>query len=216
MIEIGGTKSCGRLYLNELKLDCLDDIVIVKKTDKPNIEDTIARHKGRYHFVTSFCRPGMKVLDFPCGSGYGAEILGLQEVIYHGIDNDEITVNYAKFYYSKYGFFGMGNLKQPKLEDGEYNLIACIEGFEHIEAKYQDRLVESFYNALIDGGTLIITSPEKAGETTNPYHLHELTKIEFETLLNTCFVDVQILCLKDINHKGEKTNFMWGICKKED
>ena len=214
-IEVGGINE-ERLYLNDLKFDCLDDIVIVKKTDMPDIENTIARHKGRYHFVASFCRPGMRVLDFPCGSGYGAEILGTQKVIYHGVDSDETTINYAEFYYGKYGIFEMGNLKRPKLEDGEYDLIACIEGFEHIELKYQERLVESFYTALVDGGTLIITSPEKTEEIPNPYHLHELIKDEFETLLKTCFKDVQLLCLKDINHKDKKTNFMWGICRKED
>lgn len=215
MIQVGGINE-ERLYLNDLKFDCLGDIVIVRKTDMPDIEKTIARHKGRYYFVASFCRPAMKVLDFPCGSGYGAEILGLQKVIYHGMDSDEISINYAEFYYGKHGFFEMGNLKRPKLEDGEYDLIACIEGLEHIDEKYQERLVESFYNALVDGGTLIITSPEKIGDTTNPYHLHEFTKEEFEALLKICFMDVQLLCIKDVNHKGEKTNFMWGICRKED
>ena len=211
MIERGGTNE-ERLYLYDLKLDCLNDICIVKKTDKPNIEDTIARHKGRYYLPAMFCRPKMKVLDFPCGSGYGSEII--QSLYYEGRDNDEISIEYAKHFYK--GIFIVDDLKEPYDSCIKYNLIACIEGLEHIEQIHQGRLIKYFYDALVHGGTLVITTPERDGEITNPYHKWELGKLEFEALLKEQFQDVQILVQKDIDHTGKKTRFLYGIARKGD
>ena len=64
----GGTNE-ERLYLNDLHSHG------VLRTNMPNMKDLVARHKARYHLAAFVARPDMKVLDFPCGSGYGAEIL---------------------------------------------------------------------------------------------------------------------------------------------
>ena len=211
MITRGGTNE-ERLYLYDLKFDCGDDIVVVRHTDMPDIYGLITRHKARYHLVTGFCRHNDIILDFPCGSGYGSEII--LSNFYEGRDNDEISIAYAEHFYR--GNFKIDDLTNPHLKDRTYNVIACIEGLEHIEQIHQGRLIKYFHDALVHGGTLVITTPERKEQITNPYHKWELTKDEFEALLKEQFKDFQILCVKEENHKGEKTNFMWGIAKKED
>jgi 2-polyprenyl-3-methyl-5-hydroxy-6-metoxy-1,4-benzoquinol methylase len=189
----------------------MDDIVIVRPTDMPNINDIVIRHKARYLLAASFCRSQDIVLDFPCGSGYGSATF--PTMFYEGRDNDEVSIEYAKQFYR--GIFKTDDLTNPHIGERVYNLIACIEGLEHIEQIYQARLIKHFYDALIHGGTLVITTPERKEQITNPYHKWELTRPEFETLLQEQFKDVQLLCIKEENHKKEKTNFLYGICGKE-
>jgi len=208
---LGGTDE-ERLYLYNLKFDCDDDIVVVKRTDMPHMDEIVFNHKGRYGLVSAFCKPGMKVLDFPCGSGYGREILSLFRVDYEGRDNDKATIEYCKL--TQGPNFSVDDLSSPHLEERHYNLIACIEGIEHIEQEKQSRAVKHLYEALDYDGILIITSPERGEVITNPYHKWEFKKSEFEQLLGTYFQDVQILVKRGKNHKGEKTNFMYGICYK--
>ncbi len=214
MIERGG-KNEERLYLYDLKLDCLDDICIVRKTDMPDMPNLIARHKARYYLPTMFCRPGMNILDFPCGSGYGSIIFDNLSVKYEGRDVDPVTIEYANYIY-RTGAFLVDDLTEPHLSERIYDVIACIEGLEHIEKIYQERLIKYFYDALVHSGILIITTPERKEQITNPYHKWELTRNEFESLLKKQFLDVQILIVNEENHNGEKTNFMYGICRKED
>ena len=212
-----GGKDEERLFLYTAKFDCDDDIVVVQRTDMPNIDHLIARHRGRYCIPAAFCRPGMRVLDFPCGSGYGMEMLNITRIYYEGMDIDKATVEYCNLIYGRYmRYFKEGNLVDPHLEDRAYDLICCIDGLEHIEEKYQERLIGYFWSALKYGGLLVVTTPEKQGETVNPYHKHELTRLKFERLLTPKFRDIQILEIKDEVHTGTKTNLLFGICRKED
>ncbi len=210
---LGGSNE-ERLYLYDLKFDCDDDIIVVKKTDFPHMDHLIARHKGRYCIPAAFCRPRMMVPDFPCGSGYGAEILRPFGVHYEGRDVDKATIQYCRE--TQQAHFEVEDLTNPHLDQRAYDVIACIEGLEHIEERFQQRLIEHFYSALVYGGILVITTPERSGETVNQYHKHELTREEFEKLLKDRFKDTQILAIKDKVHTGTKTNLLFGICYKED
>jgi SAM-dependent methyltransferase len=209
-----GGKNEERLYLNDLTLDCNDDIVIVRTTDMTNMDHLIARHRGRYYIPAAFCRPRMRVLDFPCGSGYGEEIFRPFGVYYEGMDVDEATIMYAEYFYN--GDFFVQDLTNPHLKERQYDLICCIEGLEHIEERFQPRLIEEFCKALVYGGTLVITTPEKVGETVNQYHKHEFTFVEFYLLVSKYFKNMQILTIKDEVHTGTETNLMFAICHKED
>jgi len=185
----------------------------IQRTEMPNMQELIARHKSRYYLVGFFCRPGMRVLDFPCGSGYGSDILKEFGVDYMGMDCDDITLHYCRANYK--GIFSKADLKDPFLIESYYDIIACIDGIEHIEKECQENALRAFHWALKDGGKLIISSPEKKGQTVNPYHKGEMTKIEFMCLLSKVFGNYQILEVKDKLHNGMQTTLLFGICVKE-
>lgn len=212
---LGGTNE-ERLYLYDAEFFYNGTCVTVKKTDMPNLREIVARHKARYHLGAFLCRPGMKVLDFPCGSGYGYEIVP-KNVFYEGMDIDPYTIAYCNKLFE--GKFFEGDLQNPKLDYMAYDLIMCIEGLEHIEMKYQESLINAFYEALDEGGKLLITTPEGNSEPsrTNPYHLCELTEGDFYRLLSGIFGDgnIQIIRLTDVLHNGERKTCLYGIAGKE-
>ena len=202
----GGTNE-ERLYL-----DSMPELGI-ERTNMPNMTELVARHKARYYLVGFFCRPGMRVLDFPCGSGYASEILGPLGVEYEGKDLDLTTISYCRAKYS--GVFSVGDLMNPELVESFYDVVACIDGLEHIEKSYQENLLRAFHWTMKPDGILIVSTPEKKGETVNPYHKHELTNLEFRGLLGSVFSNYQILRVEDTLHNGTKTNLMMGVCRKK-
>ena len=217
MIERGG-KDEERLYLEDYKFFRGKEEVIIKKTDMPNIEAIIHRHKARYCLPAAFCRYQDVVLDFPCGSGYGYDIMG-RTTLYEGLDIDAVTMEYCrKTRCNSIKTFRTMDMETPRLEKGKYNVIACIEGLEHIDGKFQAPLIAEFHNALQFCGRLIVTCPEADGKSgpskTNPYHKHELTMKDFKDLIGSVFDNFVVVDMEDILHNGEKSNLMYAICKR--
>lgn len=188
----------------------------IERTSLPNMPELIARHKGRYHLARAFCRPGMYVLDFPCGSGYGSEILLDAGIYYTGVEYSTTALAYCRARYAHPMVqFIFGDLRNPRLLSDGYDVIACIEGIEHIAQEFQSPLIESFYQALVQGGILIVSTPKR--ETMeNPYHEHELSSAEFYGLLTSHFEDVQVLYHPDKDHTGRKMTQMFGICQRRE
>lgn len=199
--------------------------VVVMKSDIPSIDmnDLFARHRARYLLPGLFCRPKKHVLDFPCGPGYAAEVLEPLGIIYHGLDCDPVTVEYARCSYSSPNTtFGVGDLCAPDLERESYDIIACIEGLEHIKMEYQDHLIETFKKALKSGGVLVVSSPENCSGVSgqspdNKWHVGELTKKDFVDLLSRHFpsTKVELVTHSAVLSTGKLTNCFYGVCHKD-
>lgn len=225
VIRRGGADT-ERLYLQRLKFSLeTGETVIVEQSAFPGIDmaDVVARHKGRYSLLGLFCRPGYRVLDFPCGSGYAATIL-LREfgVEYCGLERDPITVEYAReLYGSQRALFDVGDLCSPPEPMDAFDTIGCIEGLEHIEQQYQSPLIAALARALKSGGTLVVSSPEnptgKSGRSAhNKDHLWELTRDDFLALLWEHFPkeNVELVTHKAVISTGVLTTCFYGICHK--
>ncbi|TES88943.1 MAG: class I SAM-dependent methyltransferase [Desulfobacteraceae bacterium] len=222
-----------RLYLETAKFysESQRDGVTVLKTETEGLENLVARHKARYGLVALFCRPWLKVLDFPCGSGYASKLLGEYGVFYEGRDYDSVTIEYANsiyrrsiFYKDRFGNlprFILDDLRWSNLPDEAYDVIAFIEGIEHIEQKYQAGAIKALEKALKPGGVLIVSSPEAPGGKSGPskmnkHHLWELTKYDFVPWLTyiSNFNKIELITQIDKLHTGETTNCFYAVCRK--
>ncbi len=227
-ILLGGTRAGDeeRLYLRDATFTMpAGEQVQVTRSSVVGVDmgDIFARHQGRYYQVGLFCRPGQRILDFPCGSGYASEIFAPFGVRYEGRDVDPITVEYARTVYgSGVAQFSFGDLKNPQLEQEAYDVIGCIEGLEHIEMKHQDQLIAALGAALKPGGVLVVSSPENLSGISgqgpdNKWHLGELTKADFVALLHRHFPadKVELVTHSAVLSTGKLTNCFYGICHKQ-
>lgn len=219
-----GGQDTERLYLKDLQfVDSRGSEVHVTASTfvGANMGDVLARHLARYYFASGFSRPGFHVLDFPCGSGYGAHVFAPFKVQYTGLDRDPTTVEYARrIYGTSVARFDVGDLTCPVLPADAYDLIACLEGLEHILPAHQPTLVGALFAALRSGGMLVISTPqaEHSGTSThNPHHLGELTRVDFVALLSQHFTgpDIELVTQRNvILSTGAKTTNLLAICHK--
>lgn len=224
-MERRGGSNSERLYLEDDEFKLPDDThVVISRTDLPgvNMNDLKARHLARYGIVSLFCRPGYKILDFPCGSGYAASLLEPFDIDYLGMDFDPVTVEYARRKYGKPGInFEVGDLNKPELPKNQFCIISCIEGLEHIPAKSQFNLIRRLKAALRPGGVLVVSSPENptgfSGKSVhNPHHLWELTRTDFIKLLHTYFPPdkIELITTKESISTKVFTTCFYAVCHK--
>ncbi len=143
----------------------------------------------RYKFPNEFIK-GKKVLDIPCGVGWGTSLLkGATFIV--GIDTSKEAIDYAKKHYeNKNRKFHVGDMQSIGLKDDSINVVICLEGFEHVLRHVGARFIEESKRILKSDGLLLIMCPvldEKGESTGNPYHLLEYPEYELIETLNKSF-----------------------------
>lgn len=150
----------------------------------------LLEHIARYHFAMDYAHG--RVLDLACGVGYGSQLLAkakhkqLDEVV--GIDHDTETIRYAKqkYYHPKVKFLqddALNPLLPQKL--GTFDAIISFETIEHLAN--EKRFMQSLFDLLKPGGTLILSTPFGSGrgkQTNTKFHVHQLSWNEFHELFD--------------------------------
>ena len=151
----------------------------------------------RYKFINRFIE-GKKVLDVPCGVGWGTSLLRGSDFVI-GMDISQEAISYAKMRFeNKKRKFYVGHMQAINLRDNWVDVVVCLEGFEHVSKDIGARFIAESKRVLKQGGLLIMTCPvlNEGGESTgNPYHLSEYPEDELIEILNKHF---RILSLERI------------------
>ncbi len=158
-------------------------------------------HFHRYAFACPAAR-GRRVLDAACGEGYGSSLLARFAQSVQGVDIDPLAVAHARARYAHETNlrFEIGDATAlDTLPDASFDLITSFETLEHVEA--QERMLAGFRRLLAPRGVLLVSSPDKAQYSdaaghTNPFHVRELYRDEFETLLAARFPARQLFAQK--------------------
>lgn len=152
--------------------------------------DIALEHRHRYLLACTYAN-GKDVLDIACGEGYGSSMLAGVAKSVIGVDIAEEAIAHASTQYAAFNLaFRQGNAAEIPLEDASVDLVVSFETIEHHD-RHEDMLRE-IKRVLRPGGLLLISSPDKheytdvSGEQ-NEFHVHELYRNEFETLLSSYF-----------------------------
>jgi O-antigen biosynthesis protein len=151
----------------------------------------VCEHLHRYLWAEQVVR-GKRVLDLGCGEGYGSAILGRSAEAVIGVDIDRDTIEHAT---SNYGAprveFQVADARDlAPLADDSFDVVVGFEMIEHIGE--QQPVLSEVGRVLRADGLLILSTPNRdvynaEREEPNPFHVTELSKEEFRTLLSGSF-----------------------------
>lgn len=148
-------------------------------------------HLSRYGFARDLFRAEWRCLDAACGSGYGAAFLADKVRHLDGVDVDPRAIDYAKTTYKKENLnYHCADLQSTlPFADSTFDAITSFETLEHVNQ--QARMISEFHRVLKPGGMLVISTPDRKMSEylglDNRFHVAELSKTEFVTLLSQWF-----------------------------
>jgi SAM-dependent methyltransferase len=152
-------------------------------------------HLHRYFVAREFCK-GKDVLDVASGEGYGTALLGQTAKSAVGIEIDIQSVAHANRSYSRPNVnFIAGDACKIAAQDSSFDIVVSFETLEHIEG--QEEFLAEVRRVLRPDGALIISTPDRdvysaPGQPVNPFHVSELTRDQFKTLLEQSFQYVSV------------------------
>lgn len=113
------------------------------------------RRKIFLYFIEKYAKPGSKIFDFGCGSGY--LVGGLQKMGYDvcGIDFEEEAINYGFSSGVKNLKIGTGNAID--YADASFDMVTAFDVLEHI--KDEKPSLGELFRVLKPGGKMIISVP---------------------------------------------------------
>ncbi|HEX8515666.1 MAG TPA: methyltransferase domain-containing protein [Bacteroidia bacterium] len=155
-------------------------------------------HIHRYQVAYPYLKEEDKVLDIACGNGFGSYLLSRKtKGMVTGGDISAETVEICRNRYK-----GEPNLEFRVIDgtavnypNGYFDMVVSFETIEHTTEYI--KMLQEFYRTVKQGGTVLISTPNKAvtspdGIIKNPYHTQEFTLEQLQALLNSVFDDVKI------------------------
>ncbi len=168
-----------------------------ERLETHELGEGMLEHLHRYAIAIDRCK-GKVVMDIASGEGYGSNLLAAVASKVTGVDKDAETIRAAN---GKYAVkrnnleFVQGSADCIPTDSGFFDVVVSFETIEHHD-KHQEMMTE-IKRVLKPGGLLIISSPDKLfysdkPGTTNPFHVKELYKDEFRSLLTSHFKNVEL------------------------
>ena len=149
-------------------------------------------HAASYAFAESFCK-GKRVLDFGCGSGYGAARIAESAKEVWAVDVSTTAIEFAISNYSKPNihFETIETSGQIPLPNGSIDVVISFQVIEHIR-NAPEYLAEAA-RVLKNEGTLLLITPDRRvrllpyQKPWNRWHVHEYDSQSLQNLTETNF-----------------------------
>ena len=160
------------------------------------VGDIQSEHYHRYLFALRFCTE-RDVLDVASGEGYGASLLGQAARSVVGVDVDAESVRFANDHYlSERVSFRRGDATALPIADASVDIVVSFETIEHLGD--HAAFMTEIRRVLRPDGMLVISSPDQRTYSeeaahANPFHVQELGRGEFLTLMRAHFPHVALL-----------------------
>ncbi|MFS8083618.1 MAG: glycoside hydrolase family 99-like domain-containing protein, partial [Ginsengibacter sp.] len=157
----------------------------------PEIHGNIElEHLHRYLFASRLSL-GKRILDIASGEGYGSALLAQSAMSVVGVDISAEAVSHAKAMYQADNLeFKIGSCHAIPLPDHSVDMVVSFETIEHHDE--HEAMMREIKRVMTLGGLLVISSPDKLEYSdrpgyANPYHIRELYRDQFKSLLSKHF-----------------------------
>lgn len=153
----------------------------------------VIEHLHRYAIAQKIAKDKI-ILDIASGEGYGSYLLSQVADKVIGVDIDEKSINHAtkKYASTKNLEFLVGSTDSIPIADNTVDIVISFETIEHHDK--HELMMKEISRVLKKNGMMLISSPEKSiyaeRDPNNPFHIKELTLIDFKDLLNRYFKNV--------------------------
>jgi SAM-dependent methyltransferase len=153
-------------------------------------------HYHRYLFARSLCR-GLDVLDVASGEGYGTALLAQVARSVIGVEFSGATARCASTNFRGQNLrFLQADARALPLADDCVDMVVSFETIEHFDR--QDEFLREVRRVLRADGKFIVSTPDldiysPPGAAANPFHVRELSRLEFGSLLRGFFRHVEII-----------------------
>ena len=170
---------------SKLELSCTGERLTTKIKGS-----TAIHHLHRYAFAMELIKE-KSVLDIASGEGYGSNLLAQYAKSVIGVDISKEAITHSKRKYQANNLtFIEGSTDNIPLKENSIDVAISFETIEHHD-KHQEMVTE-LKRVLKQDGVLIISSPDKLNYSdrpnyNNPFHVKELYKEDFETLMKSNF-----------------------------
>jgi 2-polyprenyl-3-methyl-5-hydroxy-6-metoxy-1,4-benzoquinol methylase len=159
--------------------------------DDPHFRVDLGRHLAAYHLARRYTS-GKHVLDAGCGEGYGAALLADVAASVVAVDRDLTVLARARARRARSNVrFVCADLTRFGALRARFDVVCNFQVIEHLADP--TALLHEFREHLVDGGLLILTTPNQEtwfGES--PYHVREYTAEELAALLRPIFSSVEV------------------------
>jgi len=164
----------------------------------------VLAHVQRYLWVQPYLS-NLVCLDAGCGAGYGTHFLavnGVNKMVGVDISYEAIKYDKSEFKAANLEFKQMSVTKLEFVSDS-FDAVISFDVLEHLTEVDQRKFIAEVARVLKPVGAAYIGCPnaKRTVSLTNPFHLRELLREEFELLLNQYFQDVAVLG-QDIIYEG--------------
>jgi 2-polyprenyl-3-methyl-5-hydroxy-6-metoxy-1,4-benzoquinol methylase len=147
-------------------------------------------HWTRYLLATRYVA-GRDVVDYGCGTGYGARWLAESARDVLAVDVSEEAIAYARIAYPHPRVRYERCAPLPgEVPDASADVVVCFEVIEHLLP--QDELLAEFRRILRPDGVVLLSTPDPSYTVTlgdNPFHVRELARAELEALVGRHFAE---------------------------
>lgn len=157
----------------------------------PEVHGNIELEHLHRYLLASKLVLGKDVLDIASGEGYGSAMLAKLARKVTGVDISEEAVAHARTKYIADNLeFLAGSCAAIPIDDATVDVVVSFETIEHHTE--HEVMMHEIRRVLRPGGVLVISSPDKlefnaAFGSTNEFHVKELLREEFDSLLSRSF-----------------------------
>lgn len=155
-------------------------------------------HIATYDFAEQFTR-GKRVLDYGCGSGYGAARIARSAGHVTAVDVADDAIDYARtqFPADNLDFRTIDPLRPLPFGDGSFDTVLSFQVFEHVADT--SHYLSEIRRVLRPGGQLVLVTPDRSTRLLpmqkpwNRWHLKEYDAHALEQCVLRSFRNVEVL-----------------------